>query len=349
MKWRNQALALACLLAFIGFGFLYFHYWVVQKPFGVILFVCEGIDAETLAAARTATTNNGGGLLELDAMPHLTLVRRNPLENAQGGGTPATDGEPDRPETRFGESRLYRLMKTAQAAGRMTGLVSNSELTGPKAAALYSPEPSRDRAALARQLTGSGINIILGRGVDSYLFMMPESGTESAGDGRYQAVEAAGYAVVETMEALEEVPRWRRAQLFGLFSKQGVASGNGPELSDLVRRAIELLQYDPSGYLLVVLVEKEAERGDGLRNAAPAAVADLDGALKVARQYSGTSTAIFVLAESGAIFPQADRSSAISQAGTDSDALIFGAGEVTSALQGMRDPEFVARLIEENL
>ena len=43
MKWRNQLLALFCLLGFAGLGILYFQHWVVQKPFGIILFVGEGL------------------------------------------------------------------------------------------------------------------------------------------------------------------------------------------------------------------------------------------------------------------------------------------------------------------
>src|SRR5436309_2112276 len=36
MKWRNQLLALFCLLAFAGIGVLYFQHWVIRKPFGII-------------------------------------------------------------------------------------------------------------------------------------------------------------------------------------------------------------------------------------------------------------------------------------------------------------------------
>ena len=53
MKWRNQLLALFCLLAFAGVGVLYFQHWVVQKPFGIILFVGEGLSPARLAATRT--------------------------------------------------------------------------------------------------------------------------------------------------------------------------------------------------------------------------------------------------------------------------------------------------------
>ena len=43
VKWRNQLLALFCLIVFFAFGVFYFRYWVVQKPFGIILFIGEGL------------------------------------------------------------------------------------------------------------------------------------------------------------------------------------------------------------------------------------------------------------------------------------------------------------------
>src|SRR5438128_614995 len=52
MKLRNQLLALCCLLVFAGFGFLYVTNWVVQKPFGIILFVSDGMVGRHLTAAR---------------------------------------------------------------------------------------------------------------------------------------------------------------------------------------------------------------------------------------------------------------------------------------------------------
>ena len=52
MKLRNQLLALFCLLIFIGIGFLFYTNWVVQKPFGIILFVTDGLSTNTLTATR---------------------------------------------------------------------------------------------------------------------------------------------------------------------------------------------------------------------------------------------------------------------------------------------------------
>src|SRR5437762_12836257 len=55
VRWRNQIIALICLLLFAALGVLYFENWVVQRPFAIILFVGEGLTAQRLAATRVYT------------------------------------------------------------------------------------------------------------------------------------------------------------------------------------------------------------------------------------------------------------------------------------------------------
>ena len=76
MKLRNQLLALACLLIFIGFGFLFYRNWVVQKPFGIILFVTDGLSTNTLTSARLYQ-GGGDSRLTVEGFPHLALLRNN--------------------------------------------------------------------------------------------------------------------------------------------------------------------------------------------------------------------------------------------------------------------------------
>src|SRR5947207_12580961 len=73
MKWRNQLLALFCLLAFAGIGVLYFQHWVIRKPFGIILFVGEGLSPARLAPTR-AYAAGAGTRLNLDSMSHAALM-----------------------------------------------------------------------------------------------------------------------------------------------------------------------------------------------------------------------------------------------------------------------------------
>src|SRR5260370_42591243 len=73
VKWRNQLLALLCLAVFAGLGVLYFQHWVVQKPFGIILIIGEGLAPERIALTRVYLGGSDAHLA-LDGMPHLALV-----------------------------------------------------------------------------------------------------------------------------------------------------------------------------------------------------------------------------------------------------------------------------------
>src|SRR5678815_4191262 len=73
MKWRNQLLALVCLLAFAGVGVIYFQHWVIRKPFGIILFVGEGLSPARLAPTRTYA-GGAGTRLNMDSMQYAALV-----------------------------------------------------------------------------------------------------------------------------------------------------------------------------------------------------------------------------------------------------------------------------------
>src|SRR5438477_12944797 len=73
VKWRNQLLALFCLAVFAGLGVLYFQHWVVQKPFGLILIIGEGLAPERTSLTRVYL-GGSDARLALDGMPHAALV-----------------------------------------------------------------------------------------------------------------------------------------------------------------------------------------------------------------------------------------------------------------------------------
>src|SRR4030095_14279699 len=73
MKWRNQLLAFVCLLVFAGVGVIYFQHWVIRKPFGIILFVGEGLSPARLAPTRVYSAG-AGTRLNMDSMSHTALL-----------------------------------------------------------------------------------------------------------------------------------------------------------------------------------------------------------------------------------------------------------------------------------
>jgi len=131
-------------------------------------------------------------------------------------------------------------------------LITNTNITDPTSAAFYAHTTEQnDKSGLARQIVdGSGIDLLLGGGAGDFL---PQSKGGRREDERDLLLEIRrkGVDLVRTKAELEAIPGWRRPKLFGAFSQselayadQMAARSEQPSLSDMVRRAIELLQFN---------------------------------------------------------------------------------------------------------
>ena len=312
VKWRNQLLALFCLIVFFAFGVFYFRYWVIQKPFGIILFIGEGLDAQILAAARI----HAGGAdkpLAIDSLAYSALLKNYSADSATPDPAAAATAIATGTKVRNGAvavdaegHHLTSLLDLAHDTGRVTGLITNGNLTAPTAASFYGHTADQYQSKnLAGQLVeASDIDLVLGGGSADF-FPQSQGGRRTDQKDLTSVVQEAGYDFVRTLEELEEVPRWRRAKLFGLFSESELAFedeleilDDQPTLSDMVRRGIELLQFHRGGYLLVVdaaLMRKAARQRQGERRLAEAV--EFDRAVSVALRYAGNKSAIFVCSD----------------------------------------------------
>jgi alkaline phosphatase len=309
MKWRNQLLAFLCLLAFAGVGVVYFQHWVIRKPFGIILFVGEGLSPARLAPTRTYAAG-AGTRLNMDSMPYAALVMNYSKDFAapdQAAAATAiatgqrvtnraiainSDGKP-----------IKSIIELAREYGRATGLVTDTKLTDPTSAAFYAhtAEPSDTERIAAEFVDRGNIDIAMGGGATQYI---PATKGGERQDTRDLLLELRGngFDIVRTRADLEAVPAWRQPKLFGVFSNNDLAftnqveeRGQQPSLSDMVRRAIQLLQYNAGGYLLVVnagLMRKAAEENNGERTLTQ--TLELDRAVGVARSYGGPKSTIVV-------------------------------------------------------
>ncbi|MEN3369436.1 MAG: alkaline phosphatase [Verrucomicrobiota bacterium] len=314
MKWRNQLLALFCLVAFGAFGVFYFQHWVVQKPFGIILFVGEGLTPARLAAARIYA----GGAdtpLTLDSMPSVALLRNysndfSAPDQAAAATALATGVTVNNRSIGIDPkgNPLTNLIDLARRAGRSTGLVTNANIADPTTAAFYahSTDPN-GKSDIARQMAEvAGVDLVLGGGAGDFL---PESKGGHRQDARDLLLEIrrSGFDLVRSKAELEAIPGWRGPRVFGAFSQRELAYADQigsrneqPALSDMVRRSIELLQYNRGGYLLIVdagLMRKAAEQNDGEHTLAE--TVELDRAVAVARRYAGAKSTIFVCGDVG--------------------------------------------------
>ena len=307
MKWRNQLLALLCLAVFAGLGVLYFQHWVVQKPFGIILIIGEGLGPERVGLTRVYL-GGSDARLALDGMPYVALVTNYSKDfavsdQAAAASALATGAKVNNRALSVDANgkALGSIIDLARGRGRAIGLVTNGSLTNATCAAFYAHgNNASDVDQVARQLTEGGkIDICLGMGAAEFL---PETKQGQRQDNRDLLLELRqnGFDVVRTRAELESIPVWSRPKLFGAFGNgdkdnQGPAWNDEPALSDMVRRAIELLQYNQHGYLLIIdaaRMRQTAEANNAEKTLTE--TVELDRALATAQRYAGPKSTIIV-------------------------------------------------------
>jgi alkaline phosphatase len=313
MKLRNQLLALLCLLIFAAFGFLYVRAWVVQKPFGIILFVSDSLVARHLTAARLY---EGGAdhRLAIETLPQLALLNNSAddfsVPDAAAAATALATGVRVNHRslaTGTDGARLQTILDFARSSGRAVGLVTNGTLTGPGAAAFYAhTADSRDAKGIAAQFVDAPFRVALGGG--SVDFLPQENGGERT-DGRdlLADLRAKGSLLAGTKAELEDAPSYGDKPLLGLFSPGALAFSNRiesgsqqPSLADMVRKAVQCLQTNRKGYVLIVdasLVTTAAERNEG--ELVITETLALDRAVGMALRYAGPRSLILAVGRHG--------------------------------------------------
>src|SRR4029077_6207194 len=184
------------------------------------------------------------------------------------------------------------------------GLISNVEISDTTPAAFFArtgnPQDSQDIAA---QLVDAGnIDVILGGGEADFL---PEHKEGRRKDGRDLLLELRrkGYDIAHNKSEMENTPSWRAPRLLGIFASGNLAfadeiqsAGSQPALAEMVKTAIQLLQYNRKGYLLVVdcgLAGKTASQNEGERMLRE--LLALDEAVASAVSFAGEDSLILVV------------------------------------------------------
>ncbi|MFN2542922.1 MAG: alkaline phosphatase [Chthoniobacterales bacterium] len=309
MKWRNRLLAVFCLLVFAALGVLYFKHWVVQKPFGIILFVGEGLTPARIAVTRVYV-GGADAHLALESMPNVALLKNCSNDFAApdqaAAATALATGMRVNNRTVGVDTNgkaLASLLDLARTRGRLTGLVTDGRLTDPTSAAFYAHLADSDNAeSIARDFVDGGkIDVAMGGGTSAFV---PKTKGGERQDDRDLLLELrrSGFEIVRTRAELEAVSTFRRPKLFGAFANAELAffnqieqRSNQPSLADMVRRAIEMLQYNPGGYLLVAdagLMRKGAQENNAERTLGE--TVELDRAIGTAQRYAGVRSTIIV-------------------------------------------------------
>jgi len=300
---------LTCLFAFIGIGVALYRSWSDRKPFAVILFVADGLTPSNLAAARLFA---GGSDFRfgMESMPHMALASPRAKDYAVADAAAAatsiaTGQEVNRGSLALspGGQPLETILQTARQKGRATGLVSDTPLTDATAAAFFArASDARDPSSIALQLLEDGMPDVMLGGGSAQLIPQEQGGARRDGRDLLLEMRQRGFDIARTKSELESTPGWRAPQLFGVFAEEGLAFAEDqtryptqPRLADFVRKAIELLQFNSKGYLLVVnagLAGRAAEqtRAETLLRQ----IRELDDAVQTAREYAGEDSLIVV-------------------------------------------------------
>ena len=312
MRQRNHLLALVLLALFAALGVWYFRAYVEpRKPFGIILFVGEGLVTSKLAAARLY---DGGAdhRLALDSLAHTALLSTATADFAVPDAAAAASAlacgvkvNHRALSTDPQGQQITTLLETASAAfGRATGLVTDGCLTDPTPAAFYAHAADcRDHAPLAEQLFGTTApQVILGGGGADFL-PAGKGGRRRDERDLTQEASAKGYALLHTPADLQAALGSGHARLLGLFGADALpfrdqlpAGGDArPSLAEMVATAIDTLQRNPRGYVLVVdagLIERASLENQGER--ALQELVELDRAIAVALRYAGPQSLVLV-------------------------------------------------------
>ena len=295
MKWRNQILALICLVAFVGLGVLYFQNWVVQKPFGIILFVGEGLTSQRIVAARVY---DGGsdGRLEIDSFTFSARLKNYSADFAVPDSGAAATALATGAKVKNGAlsvdqtgGSLRTILEIAHDEGRTTGIISDGALVNPTIAAFYAhaSNAKQPRELANALIERESVDIALGGGSSSF---------------DKEKLKRANIRTPKNLAELEEISGWQGPRVIGLFAENDLpfsdeltARAEKPSLADMVRRAIELLQVNRHGYILMVdahLMASAAWQNQGERTLRE--TLELDHAIRTAREFGGANVAIVV-------------------------------------------------------
>ncbi len=308
MRLRNQLLALIIFAVFVALGTFYIRFWTVKKPFAIIIFVSDGMSSRHLAATRLYLGGADARLNVERHFPNIALVRNDGLQfsvpDSAAAATALATGRKGKHRELSVDANGRAVPTILEIAGdrkRATGLVTTDRFTEPSTAAFFAHTANSTlRDPIAPMLLGQGgFKVLLGGGLGDFL-PVEKGGFRTDGRDLFQKSGASQRDIVRTKAELENASSYCDGTLIGLFAPGALASvkmreagSTEPSLSDMVRRAIQCLETDRDGYILVVdetQISRAALINDGemlLRE-----TAELDKAIETAIQYAGPRSLI---------------------------------------------------------
>ncbi len=268
------------------------------KPTSVIVLVADGAGVQHWTLARF-----GADELAVQRMPVAGLMNTRGSDHEVTGSAPGASAIATGVRTfmgaiSVGPDSLPRETALEVAAGRgwATGLITTTWLTDATPAAFASHVVSRvQMVEIFQQMTALPVNVLMGGGGSLFQFAQ-EHGT----DLLTPALER--YTYVQTEADLESVSD-TASMVLGIFAREEMplAPERSPNLAEMTRAALRILERDPDGFFL--MVENEGSDTEAHRNAPrdvlTAEMLGFDAAVGVALDFqkSRPGTLVLVLAD----------------------------------------------------
>lgn len=262
----------------------------VSRPGRVILFIGDGMGVGALSTAAALGREELDGLA-MTRLPVVGLVSTSAADNevpdsAASGTAMATGCKAPRGALSMlaDGRRPLTLFEAARRRGLATGLVTNSALVDATPAAFVTHVPDRkEYGKILAQMLASGTEVMIGGDwADRAAARVDPRYTEMMND--VAAVAPAGLTVARTAKELAAAP----APVIALLpARPGSRHIHGPPLAVTARRALELLDPDPDGFLLMVEcgeIDRAGHENDV--DELVAGVHELDAAVEVGLDYA---------------------------------------------------------------
>ncbi len=226
---------------------------VPDLPPAIVLFVGDGMGQEHVAGGGLLATGDRDGL-QLRQAPHQATIRTASLsgytDSAAAATTLATGVRTWNQMIGRGPqgADLETIMDLARVRGMATGVITTDAVTGATPSSFLVHVSSRYQYdAIADGIVSSLPDVLLGGGSDR---MLPRLAGDQMPDG------APDVQVVQTAAELAAADADDRP-LVGLFAANTLpfvldGRGSAPSLPEMVSAALDRLEDDPEGFLLVV-------------------------------------------------------------------------------------------------
>lgn len=153
-------------------------------------------------------------------------------------------------------NKIKNLLEASKELGKSTGLVATSTITDATPAAFSAHQPTRDNhLQIADEISKCNAEVILGGGKQYFL---PNSSGGNRTDSRnlLSEMQNNGYAVVNNKNEMNSA---NSNKIVGLFKNKDLdtpypsdASGIEPTIEEMTKKAIEVLNKNSNGFVLMV-------------------------------------------------------------------------------------------------